>query len=376
MNSATVDRKALTAALAVMAAVTPRRCNIPALAYCKVTANGAVVLEATDLERWATVRMDRSGSGNFTVLLPVERLKAFVRGAKGETVTLELQDGATVRMNGSQTVVGLPIEDFPVSPAPPAGVAAEFDAAELAEGLTGVLPSTSSEVVRYALTGVCLEAKAGGPVHVVASDGKRLASRRLVKARAETAFRIIVKDSELLLKLARIAGPGAVVQMGTLDGKETTRAHFTVGDTGLLMGLVEGTFPDWRAVTPVYAAPKAWTVNRAALVAGIREVLPACAENKWAVRFTVKDGTLELFARSPEAGEAHATVPVSGGPGVVQDFILNPSCVLDYLAALPKSVETVMMNAGEKGGNLGATATLWRFGKLDSYVLMTMQKEM
>lgn len=367
MTTVKMERKALAQALRVLAAVTPRKLTIPAICAVKLHANGDVKLAATDLEYGAQASIRRMGGrGDVTLALPAARLIPLVRAGESELVELTTGPDFSVTVDGAAKITGIDPADFPTVPDLDDGeLVAKIDAAALAEGFHNVDHSVSSEVVRYALTGVCLDlGTKPRKANMVSSDGKRLMRWALPDVTVRKATRIIV-PCKALKTLAALAGKSGEAAELFIHNGNATKATFRVGDSGVFTRLIEGYFPDYEAVTPaLLGAP--WTLDRAELSAGLDKMAPVLTDKTMAVRFTFKRGTLTLYSRTQDVGEATATMACSGR-GEETDIVFNPDYVRDYLLALPKGIERVSVQVKDK-----TTAGLWRSTDSDKYVVMPL----
>lgn len=367
MTTVKMERKALVQALRVLGAVAPKKTTIPALNTVKLSANGDVKLAATDLEYGAVASIDRiGGKGDVTLALPVARLMPMIRAGVSELVSLTTGPDFTVTVDGAAKIMGIDPNDLPAVPDLDDGeLVAKIDAAALAEGFHNVDHSVSSEVVRYALTGVLLDlGTKPRKANMVSSDGKRLMRWALPGATVRKDTRIIV-PCKALKTLAALAGKSGGKAELFMHNGNVTKATFRVGDSGVFTRLIEGHFPDYEAVTPaLLGAP--WTINREALICGLVDMAPVLTDKTMAVRFTFAPGKLTLFARTQGVGEATRTMACSGR-GEAAELVLNPDYVRDYLLALPKGIEQVTVQVRDK-----KTAALWQSTDHDKYVVMPL----
>jgi DNA polymerase-3 subunit beta len=128
--------------------------------------------------------------------------------------------------------------------------------------------------------------------------------------------------------------------------------------------VIDGHFPDHEAVTPA-DLPGSWTLDRKELADALHAVMPATTEKTRAVRFTLMAADVELFAKSADVGEARAVLKAHGTEELT--VVLNPDYVLDYLAALPRYVEQVVLQAKARD-----VAVLWRGPAGHEYVQMPL----
>lgn len=376
MTKATVDRADLKRALGILAPVTDSRTtkSLPVLQHVRLSVNGDVRLEATDLETAASFRIARHGKGGeFQALLPAKRLAEYVRKSKAETVTFENQSAETTSLDGAASLVGLSLADFPSTMGAEGDLRATFTAGELATALRVSQFAVSTEVVRYALTGVLLEVRQTGTGRgpksfqavLVASDGKRLASASL-PVQTPTALRVIIpwRGAELLERLVAGVDPLDRVEVRSTTLNDTTQLHFVVGGDGLFTRAIEGHFPDHEAVVPANCHEEA-TFDRKNMIAEIERVRQACTDKTLATKFTFSPGRLILFSRTQDVGEARAELAVDGTADLT--IVFNPDYVLDYLKALGKSVERVTVKLRDR-----SSAALFDGLKGSRYVLMPL----
>jgi len=379
MSKATVDRVALKRALAVLTSAAATKTTWPALNHVRLSVNGTVKLETTDLEVSAVVDLQRQGrGGEFQALLPVKRLAEYVRKSTLETVTFQNESKTETRVDGAASFIGLGIEDFPTTLGAEGTLIASFAAGDLAQALHLTKFAASLEVVRYALTGVLFDVRKKGGAALVASDGKRLSVARL-KVETDRDVKTIVPWSaaELLEKIAAQADPSARVELratlvkvtDTVSGRQSDtetiqQLHFVVGETGLFTRIVEGHFPDWEAVVPALV-DNVFTVDRKGLIAELERVRQACTDKSLATKFTFGGGKVVLFSRTVDVGEARAVLSAEGTAELA--IVFNPDYVLDFLKAQPKSVERVTLKLKDR-----ACAGLFHGAKGHDYILMPL----
>lgn len=389
MASATVDRKAFLGALVVLKRLTKCRCTIPALACLRITAKGAEVeIAATDLEAFGKFKFRRlAGEGDFVRAIPSDRILQLVRTNKASTLTIEEADVSSATVDGV-TLEGLPIEDYPVIPDAESVVGAVVPAKAFAEGMKAAGFCVSSEVVRYALTGIHLN---GGPkgkglhgvrlaadLNVVTSDGKQLVWQVIHSADVKMKFSTIAPEKTVraIQGLAEAADPKAKVEVlfkleGGKKKQEVTGIQFRFGDGLIGSKIVEGRFPDYQAVVPKVEG--GWVIGRKALLKALADIWPVLTDKTMAARFTLADGKLEVFSRSQDIGEAKSVLPVKGTTDSLE-VTLNPQYVREYLKALPDGCERVRFLSKAREAGKEATATLWLAEgvKGHTYVLMPL----
>lgn len=380
MTKATVDRAELKRALGVLTKCVWQKANtLPALQQIRLSANGSVELTATDLEVAAVIRLERQDrGGEFQALLPAKLLAEHVRKSSRDRVIFERQEGMKVGLDGVATLVGCDIADFPQDLGADGDLVAKFQAFQLAAALHETKYASSSEVVRYALTGVLLNIWKGGKADVVASDGRRLATAR-IKAWEAQDLRVILpyKTAEVLERLAAEADPLDMVEVRAehvkatdADGKTSKsdvllRVNFRVGGAGLYSRIVEGHFPDYEAVRP-HDPKHVFKADRKALIEGLEQVKQACTDKTLATKFTLSPGKLVLFSKTADVGEARAELKVESDCS--SEAVFNPDYVLEFLKALPKTCDRVTFRLQDGKGS----AALLEGCKGRDYIVMPL----
>lgn len=135
-------------------------------------------------------------------------------------------------------------------------IRASFDAKNIAR----LVPFMARQDIRYYLCGVCIEKADQGGVYLVTTDGHSMAVVYDAAGSIEGAERVTISVSAGLIAAAKRAKQIAgVAQKVLLDGKRVRLAldfdspascesYVQAGDS-----LVEGTFPNWRKVTPDFS---------------------------------------------------------------------------------------------------------------------------
>jgi DNA polymerase-3 subunit beta len=363
----------------VLTNVAPGKSHIPVLDHVRLSVNGTVKLEATDLEVSAVIDLPRQWKGGkFQALLPAKRLAEYVRKSTFETTVFENESAFKTNLDGAASLIGGDIKDFPETLGQEGTLISTFAAGELATALRLAKFAASYEVVRYALTGVLFEVRNAGLSALVASDGKRLSAAR-IKAKSDRHVRVVVPlhTAELLEKVSAQADPALRVEFRATLVKATDvktgvqsetdtiqQIHFKVGPVSLFSRIIEGHFPDWELVVP-NNGDKVFVIDRATLAQEIERVKQACTDKTLATKFTFEAGKLTLFSKTQDVGESRAVLAADGKDEI--SIVFNPLYVLDYLAALPKGVDRVTLRVKDK-----TAPGLFQSVKGHDYILMPL----
>ena len=306
------------------------RVTLPALSGVLLEAvDGTLICRATDLEVAAEitipVQIDEPGK----VLLPGRLLSQLVARfpdapvqISGESDSVEITCGrATFHVRGMQA------EDFPTLAAPgpdaPQGV---LKADAFARLVAQVARAASNDEGRPVLTGVQLDAS-DGKLTAAATDSYRLAVRSLAWEEAVEGTSLVpARSLQEAAKAATEVGGSVTVVL------EAGQVSFLFGGRRLTTKLIEGSFPNYRALLPD-AHETVVTVERAALAEALQRVaIVAMGQANTPVTLTFGDGSVDLQATKQEMGDAAEALPAEiEGEGLSIAF--NPTFLLAGLEA-------------------------------------------
>jgi DNA polymerase-3 subunit beta len=345
------------------------RVTLPALSGVLLEAeDGRLTCRATDLEVAAEisipVQIDQPGR----VLLPGRLLSQLVARfpdapvqVTGEPDRVEITCGrATFHVRGMQA------DDFPTL-AQPSDDAAQgvVKADAFARLVSQVARAASSDEGRPVLTGVHLEA-AGDTLTAAATDSYRLAVRSLSWDQAVEGTALVPSRSlQEAAKAASEVGGSVTVAL------EPGQVSFLFGDRRLTTKLIEGTFPNYRALLPD-AHETSVVVERAALVEALQRVsIVAMGQANTPVSLTFGDGSVDLQASNQEMGDAAEALPAEiDGDGLTIAF--NPGFLLAGLEATGTERIRIELRDGLKPAVLRPHADDGQVDDL-TYLLMPMR---
>lgn len=244
--------------------------------------------------------------------LGAKQLYEIARLVPTDTVSFCLSEGTFImEINSGKAqfkVLGLSADDFPPITDGGDGDGLELAAADLKGLVDKTLFSISSDDTRTGLNGAHVEVVElpGGRSHVrfVSTDGHRLSLAGRPYEGTWTPTRSVLLPKKGLAELRKLVdvgdGPWRVV-LGD------TQAVFQRGTTAFSMRLLEGDFPDYKQVIPG-GWQRRILVQRAHLMQALRRVSILASEKSHPVRFHIKDGTLIVTAKQPEAGGAREEI--------------------------------------------------------------------
>ena len=240
----------LKPALTGLSKVLPGRSTLAILNNIQVerTHDGWIALSSTDLDRWATVRLEHPAEGPPTkLLLPFDQLSQLVKSCgKGESLEVMTHgDHNLIRFPlgdtlGESKVPFISPDEFPMHPSIK-GEAIPLPSS-LRESILEAMECASEDKTRYILNGTLIDAKDTKANYIVATDGKHLYSAN--------SFTLPLKESVIIpthkfLEWKEFGTDGEwQMRLGEQHLQLSSRRWRFITKTP------DGNYPDWRAPIP------------------------------------------------------------------------------------------------------------------------------
>lgn len=350
----TIDQAQLVRGLARTQSIVERRSTMPILANVLLVAEegprgSQVEFAATDLEvgvRTTVPARELRSGGKLT--LGAKKLYEIARELPPGEVRITARENLYAEIASGKVVVnlvGLSPDEFPALPGRSDAPFSAVDLPAIRAMIERTLYAASSDETRYNLNGVYLErvAEKGGAARMVATDGHRLALvDRAVEGGLEGLTRGVILPRKGLQELKRLLDEAAGDD-GDAGLKVAFRENsglFLVGETLLVMRLIEGAFPDYRAVIPRGTDGGA-RVDREAFARALRRISIVSAEKTRSVKLALSPGLLEVSTNNPDLGEAKEELEVEYGGRPLQ-VGFNARYLLDFLGAV--DADTVVLD--------------------------------
>jgi DNA polymerase-3 subunit beta len=339
------DRDALSEALQTVQRGVSSRPGIPALTgvLIEAAAEGSLTLTTTDLEVSARLSIDVQVTEAGVALVPARLLGDTVKSLSDAPVEFESdQSQARIRCAAYEGALRLlPAEDFPALQ-PPSGTRLVVEAPRFAEAIGQVGRAASRDEARPVLTGVLLEVSREG-VTLVATDSYRLAVREVVATAAGEAKAIVPERA--MTEAGRAA---AAIEKGDIElFLDESQVSFRLGALTLTSRLIEGEFPNYRALLPEQYENRL-SVSRQQLMDAVRRV-GLLARDTSPVRLEFNALGVKLSSSSPDVGQAVEAVEARyEGEDLTAAF--NPSYLADGLAAATGESVRLEVRDGLKPG--------------------------
>lgn len=292
----------------VQRAVTTKS-TLPVLAGILFTAQDErVSLVATDHEISiscsAPARVEMPGS----MVLPARYVADILRKIPSGEVSCEVDEGtarALLVWQRSQFVIyGFAAREFPQLPAPEGASKVTMSGRTLRELIRRTNFAVSRDDIRPVLTGALLEI---GPerLAVFATDGYRIAYAHADGAFGEQGSMTVILPGRALGELQRLLPDGEEIVEAWIG---VNQVHFRAGGVEFTTRVIDGTYPNCRAVIP--------REFRATFEAATEDFLAACdrasqiaREGVQMVMLKLEEGRVRITSETPEIGSAQEEVP-------------------------------------------------------------------
>ena len=257
MKPITLPMAELKPALTGLGKLIQKSHGLPVLKTIKIarTAEGWVSLTATDLDAFATVRLEQPAEGEpLALLVPHEELARTIKScAKGESILVApgaKQTGYLQYHLGSQLAEiefdSLPVEEFPEAPQINAAPIPLPEA--LRTSIQQALECSSTDCTRLILNGVCLDVSNAKAHYIVGTDGRHLFS--------SNSFSLPLKDSLILPNHKFLGWPQFAtdgewqLRIGMPEKDKRAPFQITSRRWRFVSHPHEGNYPNWRQVVP------------------------------------------------------------------------------------------------------------------------------
>lgn len=324
----TITQAQLAYGLGIVSRAVSPRSTLPVLNNILIaTDEGRLRLSATNLELgitcWIGAEIEEEGS----ITIPARIFSDLVNALPGGKVSLSLTT-RTQTLNihcgtSNFDINGIDAQEFPPMPSPDLSTGVELNVADFKEMIHQVGFAASSEEARPVLQGVLMEINEN-EISLAATDGFRISVRTAELSISQDNPVKVIIPARSLSELARIA----------TDGNETVtmivppdrgQAIFHMKNAELVTQLIEGNFPDYRAIIP--------RSFKTRTVISTNEFLKACRqaeiiarEGNYVIRLSLQPqdgtpGTIEFSTQSEEMGSGEVVVDANiEGPELLIAF--------------------------------------------------------
>jgi DNA polymerase-3 subunit beta len=324
----TVSQAQLAHGLGIVSRAVAPRSTLPVLNNILIaTDEGRLRLSATNLELgitcWIGAQIEEEGS----VTIPARIFGDLVSTLPGDKVNLSLTT-RTQTLNihcgtSNFDIKGIDANEFPLMPAPDLASGVELNVSDFKEMIQQVSFAASTDEARPVLQGVLLEINEN-QLSLAATDGFRISMRSAeISSSVSHPVKVII-PARSLSELARIAvnGNETVTMVVPADRGQ---AIFHLKDAELVTQLIEGTFPDYRAIVPPSFKTR-MVISTAEFLKACRQAEIIAREGNYVIRLNMQPqeggpGAVEFSTQSEEMGSGEVMVDANiEGPELLIAF--------------------------------------------------------
>jgi len=345
---ASVSQQQLAHGLGMVSRAVSPRSTLPVLANVLVaTDEGRLRLSATNLELgiscWIGAQIHEDGA----ITVPARTFADLINALPNDTVHLDLNTKTqtlTVRCGQSITdIKGIDANEYPPIPVPDLREGIELGVGDIKEMIQQVAFAASADEARPVLQGVSLTVN-GSELMMAATDGFRISVRKTQLSAAVHQPIAAIVPARALNELARVAGDGEqTVVMVLPPGRGQVLFHMK--DVELVSQLIDGNFPDYRAIIP-RSFKTTTVISTPALLKSCKQAEIIAREGNYVIRLNIQPGAdapgkIEISAQSEETGSSEISVEATvDGPNLliafnvrylreVLDVVKSPSVALE-----------------------------------------------
>ncbi len=337
-----VKQDVLLKALQKVCNIIGNKTTLPVLANVLVEAKaGKIYLTTTDLElRIATsIPAEIESEGKTTI--PAKRLLGLVSKFKNSDVSFDTNENHHTKIvcgTGDFLLLGLDPVDFPEAPEFTAVRKIKIKQAEFSRIIDRIAYAVSIDDSRKTLHGILLSIKEG-TLTAVATDSKRLA---LVEKLLETPVEGV--DGDVIFTLKSVTESRRIMEKegDILIEIGENQALFTIGETKIYSKLIEGTYPQYRAVIP-QSFSKQIKIPCSDFVDCLEIVSVPLFDSSSYVKLVFANNELNFEANSVNVGEGHEVMPIEYAYDEIA-VSFNPQFLADPFKRLDVQNVTFKMN--------------------------------
>jgi len=253
-------------------------------------------ITATDLETMMRVQMEVGDvQDEGSICIPSKILLEYMKNLPEQPVTFTINpQELSIEMSsnvGKYKISGENATDFPKEPPPTDTSNFNMSSIGLIESINNTLFAVSNDTLRPAMTGVFFELNTDG-VNFVATDAHRLVQYRKTDVAATEEIGFVVPKKPL--QQLRTSLPADDTQL-TLSYNSS---HFFVTSNNIYLScrLIEGRFPDYRAVIPA-DNPYKMIVNRVEFISALKRLIIFANKTTNQVVLDINGNSLQMNAQ-------------------------------------------------------------------------------
>jgi DNA polymerase-3 subunit beta len=322
-------------ALQVVSRAISSRTTLPILnnILIETTADG-LALSATNLEIGIRKLVPAEVSLEGSTTAPARLLTDFVGTLPDQDLEMTLDSSTQslgLRCARFDTHIKcIEAEEFPPGPRPDEGDRLEVVLDELVSAVEQTQMAASTDEARPVLTGVLVQVQ-GESLTLAATDGHRLAVRKLAASGAGDLDASLIVPARALAELARVL-KGEPGKVELIISKARNQIFFKAGNSELTSRLIDGKYPNYAQVIPSKSSTKV-RVSTSELTQTVRAVSLFARDSANVIRVKAQPGSVTLSATTNEVGDSRAEMTAHVEGSEIQ-IAFNARYVLDALGVI------------------------------------------
>lgn len=351
----TVTQENLTRALSGVGRVASSKAGLPILGNILLRTDGTrLLVAATNLEIASVYHIGSKIITPGAITVPARLINEFISSLPSGTVELKVTDNRLSISTGrySSVINGIVADEFPELPTieEETSLLHTVGTADFKRAVSQTIITAGSDTTRPVLTGVFWQI-VDGDIYLAATDGYRLAERKLMSAKGELAA--IIPATTLQEVLRTLNDDTDEIEMLF----DETQVRFRMSGVEITSRLIDGKYPDYRQLIPA-SSESTITINTAEFtrITKIAGLFARASGGSITLTADNEKQTLSIHSVASELGENTSTAEAKiEGDGQVT---LNSRYLSDALSVV------------------GADAVSFRFsGKLAACVLTPVDKD-
>lgn len=338
------------------------KAQLPVLSHVLIEVNdSAFIIQATNLETGVQYRIGAKIEETGSITVPAKVVSEFVDSLPAGQVLLESKDQVLRIEAGNYTASfqGIQAEEFPTFPTKAGAANSQLDIKKLSKLVEKVGFAASTDISRPVLTGILWEL--GDEPRLVATDGYRLSV-------VDLATDILDYDGEQMSLLApsgvlrdavKVFMDTGNTQVSVQWSEKQRQLFFEAEDMAIVTRLLEGEFPNYRAIIPESGSVTV-TLDRRETLHAVKAAAVFARESANIIKWQFDGTGLIISANSPQVGKNKTEVAVNYINKAEGTIAFNNRYLTDILSHLESDQIRFLMNEPLQPG-------LFMEGETDSF---------
>lgn len=307
--------------------------TLPVLDNILLSTDKKLKIAATNLEIGVIKQIDVEVESGGEITVPARTLVELISGLGQDRISLESEGDILIVRSGKvkASVNGIAASEFPAIPlSADSGVSFTKEAFLTS---SQILFASAVDEGRPVLTGILMDAT-DGKLDFVATDGFRLAHRRLDLPKDQPQFRSLI-PRRTFEEVLRIMSEEEVEKVSIAASGNQNQAIFNLGNTIVSSRLIEGQFPAWGKIIPENITARA-LVEKEELLKATKLAAIFAKNEANIVILTAKKGLLKLESKTKELGSQENEIE-GQIEGEELTIAFNTKFILDAVSNAPSS---------------------------------------